>query len=264
MIYYDKAERSRILADLNIQKEMLSSWNEEHSEDPSEQDLAQLSEITKKVSELADRYVNMTPVVPMSRCPYTREVAYHSIDLYGLDGPWWDYSKPLRPVEDLPVTFFTVTGSMKLGENVENTRQQARPGPEAPYVIKQLIGVPGIKAVISTVKVGDHTGYPVFYYSENVNPEVEPARNWGQYMWQRMDRDGRYVHLVPDETEFDYDFDLTKWVKEGKLYWIAPSDPTFTLRNGVDDCPYLSIGGGHEFQIIIDGEVTIQTEEEQW
>ncbi len=262
MIYYDNDERSRLLAEFNLQKEMLNSWYDEHSDEATEQDLERFSEITKKVSELSGKYVDGTPVIPMSRCPFTREVAYHSIDNYGIDGPWWDYTKPLRPVENLPVTFFTMTGSMKLAAGIENTAQQVRPGPEAPYVIKQILEQPGFKAVISTVMVGDHTGYPVFYFSEDVNPQAEPARIWGQYLWQRMDRDGRYVHLVPDDAEFDYDFDLTGWVREGKLLWIAPGDPTFTLRNGVDGCPYLSTGGGHEFQIIIDGEVTIQTEED--
>lgn len=263
MIYYDEAERGKILADYRKIHEELRGWEEKYLEEdePNPETLNQYSEITRKINEVAGRYLRMTPVIPLSRCPYSGEVTYYSIDHIGIDGPWWDYTRPLRAVSGTPVRFHTMTGSLKLEGDPEESAQQVRPGPERPYVIPQLLDQPGVKAVISTVKIGGHTGYPVVYYKEDVNAQVEPARIWGMYLWQTVDRFGKLVHLEPDESDFSQDFDLTDWVDRGKLLWVKPGDTEFTLRTGVNGCPYLNVEGDTRFQIIIDGEVTHIEEE---
>jgi len=264
MIYYDETTRRQILAEYQVYQDMLRNWEDEYLDDdnPPETALNQYAEIMRKLKEAALRYMRMTPVIPLSRCPYTGEVAYYSIDYYGIDGPWWDYTRPLRSWGNLPVTFHTVTGSLKLNGPPERTMHQVRPGPERPYLIKQLIETNGVKAVISSIQIGKHSGCAVFYYVEDVNTPVEPARIWGQYLWEKIDRFGNRVHLEPDERDFSHIFNLTDWVERGKLLWIAPGDKSFTLRTGVNGCPYLDMGGDERFQVIIDGKISYLEEEE--
>jgi hypothetical protein len=217
----------------------------------------------------------------MSRCPITQQVAYHSIDPYGLDGLWWDNQVPIRPVEALPSTFIMVLGALRLGPRVEDTPFPVRPGPEAPYVVPEVLGHPDIYAVVSTVKVGAHTAYPVFYYGVGWEGEVEPMNNWGANHWSYLDRDGnlRYheygaVPMTDDSyleglegdegeaEEYTVDFDLRRWVDDGKLMWIAPEDETFTLRSGASGCPYLDLPGSRVFSVILGGERFDDVDEE--
>ncbi len=264
MMFFDKTERDRILADYYVQVEMLRGWEDEHLDDdnPSEAILDKYTGIAKKITELTKTYVERTPVIPISRCPFSGEVAYLSVDQYGIDGPWWNYTKPLRATGNLPVTFHTITGSLKLGSPFTKTDHQVRPGPEKPYLIKQLIQAEGVKAVISSIKIGPDSGFVVIYYTEEVDTPVEPANLWGQHLWEKIDRFGNRVFLEVDESDFSYIFNLNDWIQEGKLLWIQPDDNEFTLRTGVINCPYLGVDGDERFQIIIDGELTYPEEEE--
>jgi uncharacterized protein (DUF427 family) len=264
MIYYDQSERGKILADYKVYRDMLVGWEDEHLDEdkPSKETMDKYTEIIKKITEITQKYLRMTPVIPISRCPYSGEVTYYSIDHYGIDGPWWDYTKPLRALSNLPVTFHTVTGSLNLEGKPERTQHQVRPGPEKPYLIKELIEAEGIKAVVSTAQIGKHMGCMIVYYKETVDTPVMPARIWGQYLWEKIDRWGKRVYLEPDERDYSYVFNLEDWVDEGKLLWIQPGDTEFTLRTGVNGCPYIGMDGDTRFQIIIDGEVTYKEEEE--
>lgn len=264
-MYYDQDERRKVLDKYNDALKALVDWDykQQDKDDVSDHDMLRYDQMANMLTAAAQEYTRKTPVIPVSRCPISKQVAYHSIDYYGIDGPWWDYTKPLRPVESLPVTFFTSTGAMKLNGPVTYTNHQVRPGPEAPYVVRHLIESDEIKAVISSIKVGQNQAYMVFYYSGSDTPSAEPTRLWGMYRWERADKYGRVGHLEIDDRDYVYDFDLMRWVRMGKLLWIAPNDPTMTLREGVQGCPYLNIEGSKKFQIIIDGEVSYPEEEEE-
>jgi len=264
MMFYDESERRKLLADYRVYRDMLVSWEDEYLDDdnPSQETLKKYSEISKKLTDIASKYTKMTPVIPVSRCPYSGEVTYYSIDTFGIDGPWWDYTKPLRAVNNTPETFHTLTGAMKLNGAPEKTQHQVRPGPERPYVIKEILEEEGVKAVISTVPVGKHTGYAVFYYKDDPNNSVEVSRLWGSYRWEKVDRFGKLVFIEPNERDLTYDFNLNTWVEGGKLLWLQPGDKEFTLRTGVSGCPYIGMDGDERFQIIIDGKVTYMEEEE--
>jgi hypothetical protein len=235
-----------------------------------------------KLGEMRDQYRLNVPVLPLSRCPYTNQVVYHSIDHYGLDGLWWNSEAPIRPVEVLPSSFFMLNGALDLGK-IEKTTFVVKPGPEVPYVIPEILSLPQFKAVISKVKIGDHTGYPIFYFIEDWEEAVEPMNNWGTNYWSFLDADmqlgyheyGVYAEeqepdysdeeIIDDEDEeieYTYDFDLAKWVDDGKLLWVAPDDPAFMLRKGTSGCPYLNLSGSRQFSVLFDGEYVEPEEEE--
>lgn len=236
---------------------------------------AELDDLHVKLSAARDDYRQGIPVLPLSRCPFTMQVVYHSIDPYGLDGLWWNNQVPIRPVEVLPSTFFTLNGALKFGGPIEKTPFPVRPGPEVPYVVPEVLNAVGFKAVVSATTVGVHTAYPIFYFVEDWSAAMEPMNLWGANYWSYLNREGTLMHNeyggIPieddsyledlnadpnsgDDSEYSIDFDLRKWVEKGKLLWITPGDGSFTLKTGVTNCPYLELNGSKTFSVIRAGE----------
>ncbi|MBD3284668.1 hypothetical protein GF395_04490 [Candidatus Uhrbacteria bacterium] len=262
---------------LNLEYQLVTSEGEASNELVNEAD-----EIREKLSQMRDDYRSSVPVLPMSRCPYTNQVVYHSIDHYGLDGLWWNSNVPIRPVEVLPSSFFMLKGAVKLGR-IENTPFPVKPGPEVPYVIPEVLALPQFKAVISRIRVGEHTAYSIFYFIEDWERAIEPMNNWGTKYWSFLDADMKLGYheygVYPEEEEPDYseepvtedteedieytyDFELSKYIEKGKLLWIEPDDPTFYLKTGTSGCPYLNLEGSREFPVIFEGEIVTPEEEE--
>jgi hypothetical protein len=231
------------------------------SENFTEEEAKQYKTLYGEIENLTKVYREKVPVLPLSRCPYTKRVVYHSIDNYGLDGPWWNYLTSVRPIELLPSTYFGLRGALKLNDKVEKTSYEVRPGPEVPYVVTEALRPEGMVAVISHMKVGVHDSYPIFYFSDGKLGAL-PMNTWAMNRFVYVDRygDNAFIDTI-DETEFTYDFDLEKWLREEKLMWIAPGDSTLTLKKGVNGCPYLNMRGERRPQIVFDGEVTHFEEE---
>ncbi len=81
--------------------------------------LPEIEQLDRTLMGLRDQYRSNLPVLPLSRCPFSSQVLYHSVDPYGIDGLWWNYEAPVRPVETLPSTFHSFTGALHLVEPVE-------------------------------------------------------------------------------------------------------------------------------------------------
>lgn len=214
----------------------------------------QLEATQARLSALSDRYEQGVPVVPLSRCPFTGREVVHSIDNFGLDGLWWDSESPARPQEDLPPTYFAVTGAVKLDSEVEGFPFLCQPGPGVPFVIPRLLEHPDIKAVVSSLAVGRHQAYPVFYFADPVPYDIERVNNWGAEDYMYLDPSGQYRWNASVLTPADLDFDLGRWIRTGKLLWIAPGDAKLTLRSDVRRCPYLSIDGPRALTFVRQGE----------
>ena len=233
----------------------------------------ELDALRSSLSDARDEYRRDVPVVPLSRCPYTMEVVYQSIDTYGLDGLWWDNEVPIRPVDVLPSTFFTLNGALKFNGPIENAPFPVRPGPEVPYIVPEVLSALGIKAVVSATTVGAHTAYPIFYFIEDWESEMEPPNLWGANYWSYLDREGTLRHNeyggIPveddsyladvegddesEEKEYTVDFDLKKWLDQGKLLWVEPGDGSFALKSGAAGCPYLNLDGSKAFSVVRGG-----------
>lgn len=211
--------------------------------------------IASSLSENYDEYVDLLPLVQLARCPFTNDVASISIDDAGIDGPWWDYISPVRGEDDLPPTFFCLTGSLKLNGDPENTEFLVKPGPEVPFVVPGILERDNIKAVLSHIKIGKHDGHAVTYFAQPIPTDVGRFNTWG------MDRswyEGAEEPLVYYEVNEDFepiDFELRPWIERQKLYWIAPGDKKLRLRSEVDGCPYLDLEGRRTFIRIQYGQV---------
>jgi hypothetical protein len=216
---------------------------------------AEMEELQTQLTEMRDRYENSLPVLSLSRCPFTDEVVYHSIDSMGLDGLWWNYDAPVRPLETLPSTYFALDGALTLKGSIEFAPFLCKPGAGVPGVLPRLLNCEGIKAVISSLQIGTHLGYPVFYFALDVPAGLERVNTWGagQYTFvdqQNMPRWGESAVSISE-----YDFALAKWIDSGQLLWIKPGDESVALYSGLEGCPYLELKGRRELLRVERGKV---------
>ena len=192
---------------------------------------------------LRAEYVAGLPRVKVARCPFTDAVVTHSLDTAGLDGLWWRYEDVVQQAEDLPATFFALTGAVRLGEPVEDVPFLVKPGPEAPYVVPRILLHNDVRAVVSQVAVGAHTGYAVTYFADPAPPLLARVNTWGANEHWFTDERGTWWDSS-DEDESELDFELAPWVDSGKLRWVAPGDADGRLRTGLDGCPYVDLPAG--------------------
>lgn len=215
-------------------------------------------EAIQTIAELWDEYRAKLPIVRVAKNPFTGEPFDHSIDVFGLDGLWWNYRNPTRPAEYLPPTVLAFTGAIRLSPPVESAPYLCRPGPGLPFVVPRILEQEGVKAVLSSIPISAHTGYAVVYFAEKEMRSYEGFNTWGvnesKFAFDEDDY-GWYTWQAGPE---DYCFDLRPWIESGKLQWI---DTDENLRGTVDGCPYLDMEGERLLQVIQEGEVWT---EEPW
>jgi hypothetical protein len=248
-------QRSSLLAAC---EELLRQINQEgsmNSASSPDRSAKEASALYSNLADLRQQYRLHLPVLPLSRCPFTGQVVYHSLDPLGLDGFFWDFHDPIRFPTYLPSPLFSFSGALQLGNPVEKTRFLCLPGPGIPFVIPEFMGADGVKAVIYSLRIGSHTGYPILYFTDPVPPGIEPVNDWGADHWKRVDVFGTVHWNESVDFEDEYDFDLVPYIRSKKLLWISPGDRTMTLRSGTDGCPYVDLKGERRIQRIQDGKV---------
>lgn len=207
-----------------------------------------------RYGELRQRYRELLPLVPVARCPFTGEVVSHSLDLLGIDGPWWDVRAPNRPLEPVGQgTNLAFTGALAMASTIERAPFLAKPGPGAPFVVPRLVRREGVRAVLFALPVGEHTGYIISYFASPVPDDLEGFNDWGVDCYQFED-DGELAWHQGSARAVDHDFDLAPYLDSGQLQWIALGDASMSLRQGVRGCPYVDIEGCRMPQLVQDGE----------
>jgi hypothetical protein len=220
-------------------------------------------ELGRSLMDLRARYQAGLPFLPISRCPFSRQVVYHSLDPFGTDGLWWNYTAPVRPVENLPVTFHGITGALSLNGPPEQAPFLCVPGPGAPYVLPAVLSPDHVKAVVSTIPIGSHTGYAILYFTSREQDPAPRPDSWGMDHWEQLGRSGTFEWGESTPAAQKADFGLAPWIEKEKLLWIRKEDHTLTLKSGTEGCPYLGISGTHGIQRIRAGRVWQDGEQER-
>lgn len=203
---------------------------------------AEASAVIQRRVEAELRYVDGLPFVPLSRCPLSGQEVELAIDVFGLDGLWWDSEWDLRPLDSLPITFYTLTGAMKLAGPVPERPFIAKLGPEVPFVLPAILRHPNTYAVLSATPVGHNLGYALFTYAAGEPFGVERVDMWGLRASPRR-VGGRWRWESRPYVDEECDFDLAPWIQQRKLFWIPPGDGSLTLRSDVAGCPFVGLDG---------------------
>jgi hypothetical protein len=236
------AERAELLEEGNFLAELLREM--------SAAERAEARDVRDRKRAVFRRYLALLPEVALARSPRTGTVVRWKIDTAGLDGWYWKYETAEREYpEPMPVGWLAMNGAMRLAEPVENSPFQVVPGPGVPFVVPRLLKTAKARAVIAEVPVGAHTGWAITYFG-SMSKNVELVNEWGSnHTWLN---DGWYESI---EHVSDYDFDLARWLRSGRLLWIAPGDESAVLREGTDGCPYLDLPGERRIAYVQNGKV---------
>lgn len=207
--------------------------------------------------ELARRaYRALLPRRAISRSPDSGALVEIQFDATDLDGFWWDAYRPERPgtTGGLPAEVVSFAGAMQLSKPVAHAPFLASPGPAVPFVHPELLGADGVVAVVSSIRVGPHIGFPIMYFARAV-PAAVPLLDWWGARSYRYGPADAVVEGSNPGFEGDWDFDLAPWVRIEKLQWIAPDDEAWEVRRGLKGCPYLDLPGERLIARVQGGEV---------
>ncbi len=227
-------------------------------------DEAALEEFATALETAADHrvvYKDNLPVRTVARCPFTGLAVLYPIDDAGLDGPFWDFQSPVRAAGLRPGTCYGITGAMRLVGGFRYVPHIAIVGPSIPYVIPRLLEVEGSKAVLSSLPIGQHTGYVITYFAPpGTSGEVPTTDEWGTSRWLGVDEHGESIwtstyklYQESDEAPLDEDrdADLEPWISAGRVGWVAPDDATATTHWEVTGCPYIGLDGSLDDQWVV-------------
>jgi len=227
-------------------------YPEDRSTAPRGRDAASLREMKyQALGEYADRL----PRIVMSACPFTGEALKRSFDRWGLDGPWWYQDREFTIEEPRPPPSFKILlGALQLGGRTPvESRDPLIPGPEVPFVVPRLLGLPGMVAVVSSLQLdtGD-TAYPIAYFSEESIAPADLHQPWLHQEFWFTTPEGKSGWLVANDV---WDFDLAPYLQSGKLRWIAPGDSNGVVvdEENWDRCPYVDLPGDRFPQSIAGG-----------
>jgi len=212
----------------------------------------------ERLEALYKEYQESVPIIPLSRCPFCQQVIHHSLDIYGLDGLWWNYGSCIRPdyyQNTLCPHFLHVSGAVHISRPIKSIPILVSPGPEVPFVLPRLLEKVSVRGVIYSIKVGQHQVYPIFYFTESKDDEFELFNSWGSAYYEWENREGELIFDQAPELTMHYNFRLGYWMKQEKLFWIAPGDETLQLRNDVENCPYLNLPGYKKKLFIQNGKI---------
>lgn len=207
-----------------------------------------------RMASVRDAYVATVPLVELSRCPLTGQALVYPVETRGLEGLWWRYEAPVRPVHHPLTSLFALTGAVRLNGPPARAPFLCKPGPEAPFVLPRLLRYPEITAVVSSLGIGTHTGYAVTYFAVAAPGQVPRPNHWGMNRSVFTASNGSAAWDAQPEDPREFDFVLGPWIESGKLLWIAPDDAALTLQRSVGDCPYLGLPGTHDIVRIQEGQ----------
>lgn len=215
-------------------------------------------ELKDRFRELKNSYFQGLPRMAISRCPFTSEALIRAIDIWGLDGFWWQEEELAKFSEpDPPSTFCVLTGAVNLNHLPPQggPKNEAYVGPEVPYVIPRMLEeIPSLAAVISSISLQcGYTAYPIAYFSK-VPPEPGLlTQTWRLTTYGWTSRDGSPSWNVPTDP---WDFDLGPWIERERVYWIAPNDERLTVRSKNDGpCPFVDLPGKRERVFITEDQL---------
>ena len=262
MTPFDAASRRQLLDEY---AELVRRINALESPRPlHDREQAELAEARKRRVELRSRYAAGLPNVPLARCPFDQQIYAPPFDAFGLDGLWWNYFEPVRRHQDSPPYWLALRGAARLGQPVESRPWLCSPGPGAPFVYPRLLEQDSVRAVVSGLRAGPHVLYPVVYFASDWPSDSVIPNLWGTDAYQFQYANGSPGWMESFDTPADWDFELDKWIRNGKLLWTAMDDPGMSLMSSVDGCPYLALDGPRQEQRIYGGAVeTGEPEEEE-
>jgi hypothetical protein len=217
-------------------------------------------------------YWRVLPTYQISRCPFTGMPHMEMLDTYSLhswgirysSGTSVDYARQDPVYSDQFVAvqaFLNLNGykprknELTFGRNDASILENELP--EVPFITPYLLpddiesyavmhALP-IGKIVGDGFIPRYTLYVITYYA--AEPETLLKRRWEQWTQGRKMNIPMNFYAVPrtdywELTEQNPEmWDLTTWIKRGKLQWLDVADPDLPLHTDVEGFPYSNIQG---------------------
>ncbi|RLB56733.1 MAG: hypothetical protein DRI90_18475 [Deltaproteobacteria bacterium] len=202
-------------------------------------------------------YFDRLPRRVMSACPYCGEALVRSFDPWGFDGLWWGLDAICTWDEPSPCDHFRVLlGATRLNEDELPTDMlmEVQPGPEPPFVVPRLLGLPNMIAVVGELKMlRGGPAYPIVYYSDTEIEPIQLHQEWRRNMlWFPKDGESQWTYANDP-----WDFELEPYVQADQLRWVlldAGEDPPLVRKaSDGETCPFIGLPGEREKQCLSGG-----------
>lgn len=211
--------------------------------------------IREEYYQALGEYADRLPRMRLGVCPYCAAPLKRAFDPFGLDGPWWFTDVEVTYEEPAACEHFRILlGALHLGQRVPaEATAEVRPGPEAPFVVPELLELPGMLAVVGslTLATGD-VAYPIAYFSDQPTRPEDLHQPWCRTAYWFKDDAGNPGWYTSNAV---WDFDLRPHVERGRLRWVLLEDPANVVHSAADgSCPFLDRPGAREMQQVVGGE----------
>jgi hypothetical protein len=200
-------------------------------------------------------YSDRLPRERLSVCPYCGEPLKRVFDPWGMDGMWWHSTVKVAFEEPAACEHFRVLlGALNLaGRAPAEVRAQVLPGPDVPFVVPKLLDLPGMVAVVGSLRLpsGD-LAYPIGYFSDQPTRSNQLHQSWCRESFWYTDTNDKPMWFIAND---EFDFELRPWLERGKLRWVdLEEEGSKTLGSADGKCPFLDLPGERERQQIVVGE----------
>ena len=214
----------------------------------------------KAEDALLREYAKRLPYIALSRCPICGDALKYVVDVMGFDGPWWESSNTVDYPQARSCGHFNVLlGAVDFHGRTPveaGELDEILPGPGVPYVIPDLLKLPGMRAVLSSFSddAGD-TCYAIAYFAPKRFHGAFLHQPWPRKRQEVYDGNGGYEGWRIADNKWD--FELGPWLKRKALLWIAPGEPSSPKVCKGTPCPYENLPGVRQRQLIRKGEISL-------
>ncbi|MBC7252203.1 MAG: hypothetical protein H5T62_18240 [Anaerolineae bacterium] len=231
-----------------------------------EQQRARNAFLWEQARSLSTEYYARLPIYLLARCPICGGRVWEAIDTFSLNGPGW-ISGPTgfgwsgsgqqsyqSECEHVQIVAYCVNLNGLEPDDIFITTHNrwVNLGPEVPYVMRSPLSLDETYVVIHALPVGRY---------DDAEPQPRYTVYFTTYFTihkQEFDNVIRSLRIHHARiTPMDADYNLVKWVKAGKLFWLDSDDPELPLRNRpVEVFPYANVQGDPDpWRRIVNGRV---------
>jgi hypothetical protein len=221
----------------------------EAGQEPNPQLFKELNILWSQEDQVRYAFWGRQPDVLISRCPYCETLIWMRVGIFSLMDEFWyrtesDGREEVSKDSRCP-HLFCVDGALNL--NGYQPIEAERPitvvtndtiwmAAEIPFVKPRVLNLPTMVAVIHSFPVAEkYTAYPIVYFTEQQPSQYEFCIAWARTEY--VDHTGEtgpgggQVVMIGKRSDAQ-DYELEKWVEQGKLFWLDPEDEEHPLMRG--------------------------------
>jgi hypothetical protein len=217
------------------------------------------------------QYVEGLPRLVVGRCPFCERLTRRTVDVFGLDGPWWNVHGPDTTPEACEHYLVTLGALNFLGQDkqqaVRDSKGQIEPGPEVPFIVPRLMRLGNVRCVICAHNVDDSrfTIFCMSYYADPPLPAELGVQPWPRnvFYFRPHDRHAER-HVAWSSRDEERDFEIADWIDDAdqRVGWLAPGDEHSALMfRNTSGCPFIGVPGSQADISIREGRLVVHAAE---